>query len=252
MVSDGKGGKVARHRAPATVLKHLAAMRSVLNWSRRAGLVPVGQLWPPGLGVALPRPKARFLNDAELARVLKAAEAAGPLMNAAVTVSILSGIRQGELLGLTWANIDLDKSTLRLLDTKNGTSRAVYLPPPAVDALRALREQPVTSLTHVFVLPDGKPLDRNTLPSRWEKIQKAAGVSGVRWHDLRHCAASYLLAAGATLAEVGSALGHLSTASTARYAHLTAGRALPAHAAVAQKLLDARAAKPPQMGEGPK
>jgi integrase len=264
MVWNGEGRKVARHRAPATVVKHLAAMRSVWNWSRRAGLVPVGQLWPPGLGLTLPRQVDRFLPDDELTRVLKAAEAAGPLMNAAVTVSILSGIRQGELLGLTWANVDLDKATLRLIDTKNGTSLAVYLAPPAVDALRVLREQPVTSLVHVFVVavevkPERAgdkptmriiPLDGNRLVSRWKKIQKAAGVSGVRWHDLRHCAASYLAQAGASLPEIGSALGHKSTASTARYAHLVAGRALPAHAAVAQKLLDARAVKLPQAGEG--
>lgn len=254
-----KTARVPRPRAPATVQKFLAVMRSCWNWARRSGLVPVGHLWPPGLGVKLPRPKAKFLTDDELARIAKAAEVAGPLMNAAVTVSILTGIRQGELLGLTWANVDLDKATLRLLDTKNGESRAVYLPPPAVEVLRVLREQPVTSLKHVFVLQEGRrrgrhrandpagaprvvPLDAHRLVSRWQRIQTAAHVT-CNWHRLRHCAASYLLAAGATLAEVGSALGHKSTASTSRYAHLVQGRALPAHAAIAEKLMKARAAK---------
>jgi integrase len=230
------GTLVVAKRSASTVNRHLSAMRACWNWARRSGLVPMGNIWPTGLQLTEPRGRARFLSDQELTRLMRAAEAAGPALNAAVVVSVATGLRQGELLRLTWADIDLEQGSLRVMESKTDTPRAVHLAAPAVAALRALRARPVVGFDRVFVLDDGTALDRSLLTSRWKSIRRNAGLTDARWHDLRHCCASFLLQAGATLAEVGSVLGHRSPSVTARYAHLIVGRPLAAHSGLASKL----------------
>lgn len=235
-VKDAHGNLVVAKRSASTVNRHLSAMRACWNWSRRSGLIPASNLWPTGLQLAEPRGRARFLSDAELARLMRAATVAGPAMHAAIVLSICTGLRQGELLRLVWSDIDLDYGSLRVLEAKNGEARAVHLAAPAVAALRTLRAQPLVGIGRVFVLPDGTELDKSLLTSRWKAIRRNAGLADTRWHDLRHCAASYLLQAGATLSEVGAVLGHKSPSVTARYAHLIVGKPLAAHAGLTAKL----------------
>lgn len=242
------GSRTMRKRAAGTVNRHLSAMRACWNWCRANGLIPGNLLWPTGLMLTEPRPRARFLSDAELAKLVNAAKASGPMMHAAVIVSVCTGLRQGELLRLKWSDIDLDNATLRVMESKTDTPRAVYLPAPAVAALKTLREQPVVGAVHVFITEAGEAVDRTAIEHRWRPTRKAAELPNVRWHDLRHCAASYLLQAGASLAEVGSVLGHKSAATTARYAHLVQGKAIPAHVGLAAKM--ERALSKEAAGEG--
>jgi integrase len=235
-VRNGDGNLVVAKRSPSTVNRHLAAMRCCWNWAKESGLVPANNVWPSGLQLQEPRARARFLSDQELARLMRAAADAGPVMNAAVVVSVATGLRQGELLRLTWADIDLEQNSLRVMESKNNTPRAVHLLAPAVAVLRTLRARPIVGFGRVFVLDDGTALDRSLITSRWKSIRRNAGLVNTRWHDLRHCAASYLVQAGATLAEVGSVLGHKSTSVTERYAHLIVGKPLAAHTGLASKL----------------
>jgi len=94
-----------------------------------------------------------------------------------------------------------------------------------VEALKGLHGANVKPLPsrHVFAHDDGTPLENYELISRWGKVRKAAGLSNVRWHDLRHASASFLIQNGASLAEVAHQLGHLNVATSARYAHLVPG-----------------------------
>jgi site-specific recombinase XerD len=76
---------------------------------------------------------------------------------------------------------------------------------------------------HVFAHDDGTALENYELIDRWQKVRKAAKVEDVRWHDLRHASASFLIQNGASLAEVAHQLGHLNVATSKRYAHLVPG-----------------------------
>lgn len=224
------GGKFG-HRAPGTVNRHLSALRSCWNWGRASGLIALERAWPTKLLLKEPKGRERFLTTDELARLLKAAEA-DTTVRAAILVSIATGIRQGELLlKMRWKEVDLDKGTLTLHDTKNkGSSRRVHVSKAAVDALTALRQAPVVSPTHVFINASGTPLKKSLLRTRWLKIREAAGLQDFKWHDLRHSNASFLAQNGATLLEIGSALGHSSPATTKRYAHLVQGAPVKGHA----------------------
>lgn len=223
-------------RGPATVNRYLSAMRSCWNWARSAGLVPRDHLWPERLMLSEPKGRTRFLADEELASLLKAAKTHSALMHAAIVVSIATGVRQGELLRLDWADIDLARQTLTIRVTKNDEPRAVYLPAPAADALRALKAGKVRALGPVFILEDGTRLKKSTLEARWKLVRSTAGLSDFRWHDLRHSCASFLAQQGATLMQIGAQLGHKSPAITQRYSHLVQGAALPAHAVFDAKL----------------
>lgn len=223
-------------RAPATVNRYLSAMRSCWNWGRTAGLVPQDMLWPSRLLMTEPRGRTRFLDDAELAQLLDAARGHSLTMLAAVVVSLACGVRQSELLRLTWADIDLDRQRMRLMLTKNNEARTVFLPSAAVDALRSLRRGPVVGAKHVFLAAAGKPLDKDALANRWNHVRAAAGLSDFRWHDLRHSCASFLAQQGANLLEIGAVLGHKSASITRRYAHLVEGAPVPAHRGLDLKL----------------
>ena len=106
--------------------------------------------------------------------------------------------------------------------TKNGQGRWVPLIPAAVDALKAHRERDVErdDLTS-YVFKDrrhGIAAMLNTAP--WRRIRDAAKLdAGLRFHDLRHSTATYLLAAGANTIEIAAALGHKTVAMAQRYAH---------------------------------
>jgi integrase len=227
--------KLQRGRAPATVNRYLAALRSCWNWGRAAGLVPQDRSWPARLLLTEPKGRTRFLSDAELAALLKAASEHSPAMRAAVLVSIACGMRQGELRRLRWADVDFDRSRIRVLLSKNDEARSVYLPSSAAEALRELRRAPVVG-QHVFSDSAGQPVTKDWIEYRWRDIRAAAQLHDFRWHDLRHSCASFLAQQGANLLEIGSVLGHKSPSVTKRYAHLVEGAPVTGHGKLDEKL----------------
>jgi integrase len=157
-------------------------------------------------------------------------------MLAAVTVALATGVRSGEMLRLTWADIDLDRSAIRLLLTKNGTARSVYLPAIAVEALKAVKADKVVSTSNVFLYRDGTPMTGDRLHHEWCHVRTAAGLKDFRWHDFRHSCASFLAQHGSTLLEIGSVLGHKRAQTTLKYSHLVAGKPITGHAGLDAKL----------------
>jgi len=214
----------AKHEPP-TVNRYLAAARACVNFGRATGLLPTSIVWPPRLMLTEPKSRERFLSDEELARVLKASRAASQLLYAAVMFAVGVGCRQSEQLRVRWRDIDTATNTVAIHVTKSDTSRRAHLPPAVSQALKDLRGKKVIPMPgrFVFANADGSPVKAHALIDRWEKIRAAAGVPDVRWHDLRHAAASFLVQGGATLAEVAHQLGHLNVATAKRYAHLVPG-----------------------------
>jgi integrase len=224
-------------RQPATVNRYLSAMRSAWNWGRYAGYIPRNLLWPEQhVMLTEPKGRTRFLNDEERAALLEAARAIGPQLYAAIIVSLATGVRQGELLRLNWADVDLEKQTAKIELTKNEDPRAVYLPATAVAALKALSGEKVRAIGPVFIGDDGERLTKDRLNYLWKGARSKAELDDFHWHDLRHSCASYLAQHGATLMQIGHVLGHKSPSMTARYSHLVQGAALPAHAELDKKL----------------
>jgi integrase len=232
--------------AAGTVNRYVSAMRACWHWGLNTGFIPQDRAWPRKLLLTEPPGRTKFLTDEQLASLLKAADGS-PMMRAAILLSVGTGLRQGELLGLRWPDIDLDSGTLVLMETKNQTPRSVHLPASVVTALRALKDGgsggkvvSIKAATGPVFLIDGRkpkknqpmqkrPLKVSTLQKRWNSIFKAAGLVGWHWHDLRHSCASFLARRGASLLEIGSVLGHKSPSMTYRYSHLVQGKAVTGH-----------------------
>ena len=199
-----------------TVLKELGLLSVIINtaiseWGLRSliGNNPVSGTNKP----RAPRPRNRRLEDDELKRLLKACSS--PLFRAVILFAIETGMRRGEILSLTWENVYLEKRYVHLPDTKNGDSRDVPLSPQALELLRELPRN-IRGDQVVF------PIHYEALKSAWRRACDRAGISNLRFHDLRHEATSRFFEKGLNVMEVAAITGHKDLRMLQRYTHLRA------------------------------
>jgi integrase len=165
----------------------------------------------------------RFLDEGERQRLLTACQAStNKQLYLCVVLALSSGMRQAELMGLKWQDVSLKDGYLVLHETKNGERRRV---PLAGHGLELLREHAKvrrldTQLLFPGIINKDKPLN---LRPFFKAAREAAGISNFKWHDLRHCTASYLAMNGASLSEIAEVLGHKTLNMVKRYAHLSDG-----------------------------
>ena len=139
-------------------------------------------------------------------------------------LAVNTGMRWGELMSLTWRDVDFERGLITVWQAKNSETRHVPMNQAVRDALEAHRKQQAQEaggiVPGVFVNADtGKPF--NDLRRPLKRALKKAGVDRhIRFHDLRHTAASHLVMAGVDLRTVGKILGHKTAQITLRYAHL--------------------------------
>src|SRR2546426_6345059 len=113
-----------------------------------------------------------------------------------------TGARRGELLKVTWADLDLERRLITFRDTKNGSARTVTLSATLTTAFKSL-PRPIAG-GPVFRTSDGAPLEPTMFRKAFESAIEAAGLGDFRWNDLRHSAASFMVQAGVSL-EIGRA-----------------------------------------------
>jgi integrase len=167
-----------------------------------------------------PRGIVRYLHDAERRSLLDACRKSeyNPLY-LIVLFALTTGMRRGEILGLRWQDIDLERCVAVLQSTKNGDRRSVPIVPEVAQLLREHGKVRKLGNDQVFV-GDG-PGEVWLFDKAWYAALKAAKVKKFRFHDLRHTAASYLAMSGATTAEIAAVLGHRTLQMVKRYAHLS-------------------------------
>lgn len=215
-----KKGQQPRVKSPATVVRYLASLSvmytTAINEWGWAEKNPVTAIRRPTESPG----RVRFLSDKERGRLLDACKALSPHGLYPIAVLALStGARQGEILTLTWGQIDLERGLIRLTQTKNKERRALPLVGYAHEVMSAHHSARRLDTDLVFPRPDGrKPLHIENL---WKSAVEKAELSDFRFHDLRHCAASSLAMNGATLAEIAEVLGHKTLQMVKRYAHLS-------------------------------
>ncbi len=190
---------------PATINRRLAIIRRVCNLAyKRWGWLdrPIGDRIE-----LLPENNERhiYLTQAEAEALIEAVEK--PEAQAVVTIAVYTGLRAGEIFRLTRTNIKGDVIEIGT-HTKNNEPKAFPILPMVRSALNSV---PLT-ITY-----------RNTIKYFW-KARQEIGRPDIRFHDLRHTLASWLVQSGATLKDVQSWLGHQSPLSSNRYAHLSVER----------------------------
>lgn len=128
-----------------------------------------------------------------------------------VILAIETGMRQSELLSLTWDKIDPQKRLAVLDNTKNGTRRIVPLSKAAIAVLSAL---PRSIDARVF------PVSREAVKRGFTRATKRAGIADLHFHDLRHEATSRMFEKGLNPMEVATVTGHKTLSMLMRYTHL--------------------------------
>lgn len=146
-----------------------------------------------------------------------------------VLLALNTGLRRGELVQLTWHDIDLPgkRLTVRAGYAKSGKTRHLPLNSEAIEMLKGYRKQHDGKGRLFTIAGIGKA---------WERLMAAADIEDFRFHDLRHTFASKLVMAGVDLNTVRELLGHGDIKMTLRYAHLA-----PEHKAAAVEKLVANA-----------
>jgi len=136
------------------------------------------------------------------------------LLPSIVIVALETGMRRGEILSLTWHDIDFDRRLAYLPQTKNGEARYLPLTERAFTTIKNLARDE----EKVF------PISANAVRLAWERFKKSAGIGHVRFHDLRHEAISTMFEKGLTIPEVASISGHKTPSMLFRYAHADLGK----------------------------
>jgi integrase len=230
--------KLGERLSPRTVWHIRAVLRAALTDAVRAGEVSRN-------AAALARPprvegyQVEPMTPARAAEILDAV--AGSDLEAPISLALWTGLRQGELLGLRWSDVDLEGRRLAvnlalhgrhgqwfLETTKTPKSRrTIDLPDPAAEALAAHRQRQLEQRLLVgpewdtrfgdlvFTDPVGRPIDGRNLTQRFQTILRGAELPRIRFHDLRHAAATLMLASGTDLKVVSEILGHSAIGTTA-------------------------------------
>jgi integrase len=216
---------LALHRAhretPVEANRAVTLLSGIFTWAEDEGMVLREGNPCRRVKKHAERRRERYLSAQELARLgsalaraeRDASEPAAAIL--AIRLLLLTGCRKSEILNLRWEDVDLESACLRLPDSKTG-AKTVLLGAPALKFLAEAERQ------GSWVCPGGRagqPL-RN-LYKPWGRVSKAAGVAGVRPHDLRHSYVSVGTAGGESLALVGAIVGHSTMGMTERYAHLS-------------------------------
>jgi integrase len=220
--------------APATVIKIKAIFGRSFELGARWG-VP-GCEKNPVRGVQskpLNNARERFLSAEEAVRLR---DAAGTSKNTQlapiIDLLLLTGARVRELLDARWENVDLERQQWLIPTSKTGKPRHVPLSGAAVEIIAALPR--FADCPWLVPNPDTlKPFV--SIKHGWQAARDAAKLPGLRIHDLRHSAASFMVNSGVDLFAIGKVLGHASYQSTQRYSHLANATLLAAVEAGAAK-----------------
>lgn len=247
-----------RPLSDSTIRGAFIALHVALNWALDAELIarnPIARMRKPEIAdVAIQPPTA-----AEIEELLEAEKA--HRLIALFTVAARTGLRQGEILGLTWADLEgdllyvrgtLDRDTRRRGPTKTSESAApVPLIPSVVLALRAHRARQLEERIaagrrwrepeRIFTTREGRALDGRAVTRMLHRMQDRNGLRRFRFHDLRHALATAMLAGGASPFDVMVAVRHSRIGTTVdQYGHRTPAQMARIRALMAEAAAPAR------------
>lgn len=238
------GGKDSGPLKSASVSRFYANLKTALDYAVSQEIIFTN---PARLikGPKSTKYNGNYLSIEQIAELWQASK--NDIIFPAVFLASIYGFRRGEVCGLKWQNVNFQKKYIRIFETRTrakteivkgtknvASKRSMPLMSAVEQYLQLLLLQQKEYQTFCgsewidsgYVVTDeiGKPLSFNRLQKHYRKIIAAKGLPEVRFHDLRHSVATYLLEIGIPIEEVSAWLGHSSIATTAKvYAHVNIG-----------------------------
>lgn len=161
--------------------------------------------------------RLRFLTREEYDRLYKVIQSKFPEHLAEFVISVNTGMRLSEQYSLTWGQVHLDRRTVDLIRTKNGSARTVHLNADSVAAFETIRRKGQKLTDPIFVRQGPRFDTRSWFVPCLEKAE----IEGYVWHCNRHTFCSWLAMAGASIKEIQELAGHKTITMSARYSHLS-------------------------------
>ncbi len=224
-VETFRAQQLSQGLAVNTVNRHLAALARLMRCAVDWGVI---REMPTIRMMRKQVEPTEWLRPDESERLLDATKAMNLRWFTFFYVALRTGLRKGEIFGLHWSEIDLERRRLTVRYTvwmgqlgtpKNGKSREVPIAADLVDVLSAWRERTPGEL--VFPSRKGQPVYGQAIANQaLDRALKRAGLRRIRFHDLRHTFASQLVLRGCSLKVVQQLMGHHSVTMTERYAHV--------------------------------
>ncbi len=221
-------------KAAKSILNYLGLLHSIFSFAERRGLATVNPVKLVDKPERQPvDPDIRFLDETELEALLCAVrdDAKGPTERCLFLTAAMTGLRQGELLGLRWRDVDWPAARIRVRQSfvrgefgspkSRRSSRSVPLADRVAGELERHFQRSSFQADEdlVFCHPQtGVPLDRSRLLKRFKAAAKRAEIREVRFHDLRHTFGTRMAAAGVALRTLQEWMGHRDFKTTLIYA----------------------------------
>jgi integrase len=166
----------------------------------------------------LPQQRVRYLTREEFDRLY---QACNNRLKPIVLFAVNTGVRQDNILSLTWKQVDLSRNLILLEHTKNGERLGLPMNNTVKELLTELNKVRHINGDYVFSSTVGTKIDASKVDKWFRQALKASGITDFRFHDLRHTFASWLSQGDVNIYKVQRLLGHRTIAMTMRYAHLS-------------------------------
>ena len=205
-------------RSPATVNRYMSSLSAIVSYAQRLRWLDEN----PCFSLTKLKENAgrdRVLTEDEIARLLVSCrQSKSPYLYCFVLMSLTTGARQGELLGLEWRHVDFENKLAYLKETKNGRPRSISLANAVVEELSALYQ--VRNPLKPLVFASKTAFGRVDLKKAWKEALKRAQIPDCRGHDMRHTFCTLAARQGASNLELATAMGHRTLSMLQRYTHL--------------------------------
>jgi len=219
-IENYKAKRLNEHKVrPATVNRELALCKIIFNKAIQWGIF---RLANPVKQVAFLKENNKRLRFLSKEEIIKLYEFLSGEALALVKFAINTGMRRGEIMKLTWHDIDILQRLIYIKDSKSGESRVIPMNETLVNLLCSLRKG-----------ADVSPVFSSVHRTAFENALEEAKIDDASFHTLRHTFASHLAMEGVDLFTLSKLLGHSDIKMTMRYAHLG-----PNHMAKAMQVMD--------------
>lgn len=204
-------------KANSTINKEIGVLRKMFNLAIENGWIKtnpcLSKLIKP---LREDNKKERYLFPEEEYNLFNACYGEATFLRSVFIVALQTGMRKEEILSLKWDNVDFKLGYITLLRTKNGKKRNIPISSGLHKELKSLEEKRLSE--YVFTNPETRTRYVD-IRKAFDRVCKRANITDLRFHDLRHTAATRMVSAGIDLVVVQKLLGHADIKTTMRYAH---------------------------------